>query len=452
MSQIKASQHEPAIQLTSIAIEENQATGIATPRTYHQEATTQAQTISHKSGIASATEQTSSTVELGNGIEEIEVENGNSNTVREDDQEYPEKNIKGWLVVFGAFCGLIPCWGIPNSIGVIQTQLLEHELKDVSTTTVSWIFSIFIGLTMGCSIFSGAYFDRNGARGPLIAGSLISVGSLLALGNCTEVYQFILSFAVGVGGGASIVTPALMGSVAQHFPKHKTSTVMSIAATGGSFGGVMFPAMLTKAYQTLGFQWSMRCVALISFVCLCISCVLVKEKQLPEKENLNTKGKLKLYLFKSFDLKAVVTDKRYFFNVCGCTLAEIAITITSGYFSFITVKSGFTESHSFLLVTVMNIFAVFGRYLSGYIADKSIGTFATLISLLLITGTLDLVIWLPFKSNNVGLWVYAVLYGFFFGGILSLLPSACSHIVRADEFGARYATMYGIAEMMVLLV
>ncbi|GME80986.1 unnamed protein product [Ambrosiozyma monospora] len=301
---------------------------------------------------------------------------------------------------------------------------------------------------MFCTVFSGAYFDRNGARVPLLVGTTIACGSLLALGNCTEVYQFILSFAVGFGGGASIISPALMGSVAQHFPKHRRSTVMGIAGTGGCVGGVLFPAMLTKSYQTLGFQWSMRCVAFISFACLAIACVLVKEKNLPEKQNLKTKEKLKLYMTKSFDLKAVFTDKRYFFTVCGCTFAEIAVTVTGGYFSFITVKNGFTESESFLIVTVMNIVSVLGRYLAGHIADRSIGAFATMIVLLVVTGLTDLVIWMPFKSNIAALWVYAVVYGFFFGGILSLLPSTCSHIVRADTFGSRYATMYAIAGMI----
>ncbi|GME91903.1 unnamed protein product [Ambrosiozyma monospora] len=255
----------------------------------------------------------------------------------------------------------------------------------------------------------------NGARVPMLVGSCIAVGSLLALGNCTKVYQFILSFAVGFGGGASIIAPALMGSVAQHFPKHRRSTVIGIAGTGGCVGGVLFPAMLTKSYQTLGFQWSMRCVAFIAFACLAIACVLVKEKNLPEKQNLNAKEKLKLYMTKSFDLKAVFTEKRYFFIILGCMFAEIAVTVNGSYFSFITVKNGFTESQSFLLVSVMNSISVFGRYLTGYIADRSIGPFATLIVLLVVTGLADLVIWMPFKSNAAALWVYAIVYGFFFG-------------------------------------
>ncbi|GME78981.1 unnamed protein product [Ambrosiozyma monospora] len=134
-------------------------------------------TNAYDSGISSVAEPASSTVELENGNNELGAETiGSGVIIGDDDEIYPEKNIRGWLAVLGAFFGGIPCWGMANSIGVIQTQLLEHELKGVPTTTVSWIFSINVGLTMCCTIFSGAYFDRNGATAPMLVGSCIAVG------------------------------------------------------------------------------------------------------------------------------------------------------------------------------------------------------------------------------------------------------------------------------------
>ncbi|GME78982.1 unnamed protein product [Ambrosiozyma monospora] len=241
-----------------------------------------------------------------------------------------------------------------------------------------------------------------------------------------------------------------MGSVVQHFPKHQRSTVMGIAESGGCIGGVLYPAVLTKSYKTISFTWSMRCVAFVTFVCYLIAIICVKEKKLPEKESLNTKQKLKLYMTKSFDLKTMISDRRYFFTVCVCTLGESSVSITGGFFSFIAVKNGFTESESFLLVTVMNVISVFGRYFSGYIADKSIGTFATLIVLLVLTGLTDLGVWMPFKSSTIAIWLYAIIYGFLYGGILALLSSEVFHTVRADVFGSRYATQYGVAGMVFL--
>ncbi|GME99431.1 unnamed protein product [Ambrosiozyma monospora] len=242
----------------------------------------------------------------------------------------------------------------------------------------------------------------------------------------------------------------IIGAVAHYFRKTERATAMAVAGTGGCVGGVLFPAMLRQSFQSIGFVWSMRCVALIDLICLSICILLVKERKLSEKQELSFKQKVKLYALKSFDFAALIKDKPYFFNVIGCVFAEGTIIITSGYFSFICVKNGFTESEAFLYVTVINVLSVIGRYLSGVIADKFVGSYNVIIFLLFITGISDLVMWMPFKANRGALWAYSVFYGFFYGGIFSLVPNCCSQIVKADIFGSRYATMYAVAGLCLL--
>ncbi|GMF03050.1 unnamed protein product [Ambrosiozyma monospora] len=127
------------------------------------------------------------------------VTSSESDILNDDGFDYPENNVRGWLVVLGAFFGLIPTWGLANSLGVIQTQVLEHQLASSSTTTVSWVFSIYTCLEMVSNVFSGRFFDRNGVLWPLLVGTTISVGSLLGVANATTVYQFVLAFGVGFG-------------------------------------------------------------------------------------------------------------------------------------------------------------------------------------------------------------------------------------------------------------
>ncbi|GME70535.1 unnamed protein product [Ambrosiozyma monospora] len=254
-----------------------------------------------------------------------------------------------------------------------------------------------------------------------------------------------MSFGVGFGAGSAIIMAPAIGAVSHYFPKSQRATAIAIAGSGGCVGGFLFPAMLRKSYETLGFAWSMRCVALIDLICLGIMLIFVKERKLSEHQEMTTIEKAKMYLFRSFDFKAILTDKRYLCNVLGCVFAETGIVITGSYFSFITVKNGFSESEAFLFVTVLNVFAVAGRYASGILADKLLGTYNIIICLEVIVAISNLVIWMPFKSNRVALWIYSVIYGTFYGGIYSLVPSCCSQIVRVDSFGSRYATQYMLA-------
>lgn len=58
--------------------------------------------------------------------------------------QYPDGGWRAWLVVLGAWCALVPAFGIVNTIAVLEEWLSEHQLKDHPKSSVSWIFSLWI--------------------------------------------------------------------------------------------------------------------------------------------------------------------------------------------------------------------------------------------------------------------------------------------------------------------
>ncbi|GMF21126.1 unnamed protein product [[Candida] boidinii] len=170
----------------------------------------------------------------------------------EDPITYPEGGKEANLVVLGAFFALLPSWGIANSTGVIQTYIAENQLSEEPTSTISWIFSIYLFLMLSSCVLSGTYFDRNGAKLPLFLGSIMLVGGVLGMGNSTKVYQFILSFSILCGFGSGILMSPVVGAISHYFKKNR-ATANGIATNGGSVGGVIFPLMLRKLYTQVGF-------------------------------------------------------------------------------------------------------------------------------------------------------------------------------------------------------
>ncbi|GME78782.1 unnamed protein product [[Candida] boidinii] len=310
----------------------------------------------------------------------------------EDPITYPEGGKEANLVVVGAFLALLPSWGIANSTGVIQTYIAENQLLDVPTSTISWIFSIYSFLMLGSCVLSGTYFDRNGARLPLVLGSIMLVGGVLGMGNSTKVYQFILSFSILCGFGSGILMSPVIGAISHYFKKNR-ATANGIATNGGSVGGVIFPLMLRKLYTQVGFMWSMRILALLCGVCLALSFFLVKERKFENVayEELNTrKETIRYYLFESFDFKSLRKDIIFVFVCIGCIFAELNIIISTTYFSFVCIKTGFTQDQAFLFVTVMNAVAIVGRTLIAYIADKWTGRFNILLVVLFLMAVFEL--------------------------------------------------------------
>ena len=68
------------------------------------------------------------------------------------DVDYPEGGLRAWLVVLGAFCGMVASFGIMNTVGTLQAYVMEHQLAGYSPDTVGWIFSIYIFLAFFWSV------------------------------------------------------------------------------------------------------------------------------------------------------------------------------------------------------------------------------------------------------------------------------------------------------------
>jgi hypothetical protein len=70
---------------------------------------------------------------------------------------YPERGLKAYSVVLGAWLILFPASGLLNSTGIFQAWLLENHLKTYSESQVAWIFSTFAFLFFFGGFLVGMY-------------------------------------------------------------------------------------------------------------------------------------------------------------------------------------------------------------------------------------------------------------------------------------------------------
>lgn len=381
---------------------------------------------------------------------------GNNYTTTEKDAmfaedagiEFPEGGLEAWKVVFGSFMGLTSVFGLENVSGVIESYIAENQLSEYKQSTIGWIFSINLFVMFLASVFSGTYFDRNGAKKPIAIGGLFIVAGLIATANATKMWHFVLSFGVCSGLGSGISVSAIVSPLAHYFSR-KRGLVSSLATTGGSVGGVVFPIMLRKLYSEVGFSWALRCFALVHLGCFVICFFLIKER-LPHHECNEPFGqKLKLYLT-TFDLKGL-QDQRFLLCCLGCVLAEsLAFTVGTYYVSFAT-SHGLSLQDSYLLITLTNVGGIPGRWITGFYSDY-IGRFNMMIITLFSCGLSCFIILVPFASNhNAVFYVFAVTWGFTTGSIFSLIPVCCGQISKTKDFGKRYGTMYSMVGFGVLI-
>lgn len=363
---------------------------------------------------------------------------------QDDENDFPEGGLEAWLVVLGSFLGLIADYGLPNSLGAIEAYVSTNQLANVSTTAVSWVFSIYLFLQYGMGILSGAAFDSYGARVPLVAGTILFCGGLFATANSSNLYQFILAFGVCTGCGAAIAMTPLVSCVAHWFLR-KRGGAASMSTMGGSLGGIIFPLMLRKLYTEVGWVWAIRILGFISLGLFTCSIFLTKARpsklkppKVPENSPWHSTA---LHLFKASIDFAAFKDLRYAFLCVGVTGLECALYTLSTYLSSLALANGSSESSAYLLLTVLNACAMPGRWVTGLLADIY-GRFNLMVIMSMLSMIVLLVMLIPFGHIESMRFVFSAFYGFFTGAILSLSPICCGQISRTSDFGKRFSTMY----------
>ena len=190
----------------------------------------------------------------------------------------PDGGKQANLVLFGSFMGLIADFGIPNSLGAIESYVSTNQLRGVSKADIGWVFSLHLCVMYLGGVFFGEVFDRYGARKPLIAGTILMCAGLFCTAECQELYQFILSFAILTALGTSLAMSPLIGVLSHWFLK-KRALASLIATIGGLLGASCFSIMLQQLYDKIGFKNAIRVLACICFGCMLVSICLVKERR-----------------------------------------------------------------------------------------------------------------------------------------------------------------------------
>ena len=99
---------------------------------------------------------------------------------------YPEGGLRAWLVVLGSFSGMLACFGLMNTVGVLEAYVSTHQLAGYDPSAVGWLFSIYIFFSFFCGLQIGPIFDAKGPRMLVFLGSIFLVAGNFGLANSTR--------------------------------------------------------------------------------------------------------------------------------------------------------------------------------------------------------------------------------------------------------------------------
>lgn len=341
----------------------------------------------------------------------------------------PNGGLQAWLHVLGGFMLFFNTWGILNAFGVFQTYYESGELFTKSSSDISWIGSIQAFMVLLVGFISGPIYDRGYLRTLLVIGSFGVVFGHMMLSLCHTYWQVLLAqgFVVGMGAGCLFV-PCV--AILPTYFSTRIGLAVGLAAAGSSFGGVIYPIVLYRLLDRVGFDWSVRVIGFIALGTLLIPIAVMKMRVKPPKARALIDW-------------AAFTDVPYMMFTIATFIGFMGLYAILFYLSYYAEAQHITDtSMAFYLVPIFNAASCFGRTLPNALSDKTgplnlIAPGATIVGVLIFC--------MITVTSEAAIIVVAIFTGFF-SGVFIAMPPVCFVALTKDKtkIGTRIGMGFGI--------
>ena len=348
----------------------------------------------------------------------------------------PDGGFNAWLQVLGSFFLFFNSWGTVNAFGVFQTYYEHNPLWKETPSNISWIGSIQAFLLLIVGVLTGPLFDAGYFRALITAGAVLIPLGFMMTSIAKEYWQTMLAqaFLIGLGNGCLFIPSVAV--LPQYFSSKK-ALANGLAASGSSFGGVIYPIVFRRLEQQIGFGWATRVLGFLSFATVWFSVLVMRPRVVPKQKRHLT------------DL-AAFKELPYTLFCIAMMFGFIGFYGPVYYIQPYAIGKGITgEGLGFYILPILNAASIPGRILPNFIADHS-GPLNVLIPCSLMTGILAF-IWIGIK-NLGGTIVFALLYGFFSGGFVSMPPVAIVTLTQdMSKLGTRMGQCFVLSAFGLLL-
>ncbi|KAI8093943.1 major facilitator superfamily domain-containing protein [Thamnidium elegans] len=350
----------------------------------------------------------------------------------------PDGGKAAWTVVFGSFCGMFAIYGVNYSWGLFLRNYNEFVYIG-KMTQLSWIGSICISLYFIIGPVNEWVVRKLGYTKMLMIATILCPLALMLASISHQIWHLYLTQGVMFGIGASFVWFPCIGAPQEWF-SNRRGTAVGITMCGSGVGGLVISNICQAAILNLGYRWSLRIAGFICFFFLILATIFVKQspaqlaKQL--KQDQENEG------FTEMIKKQKELLKNSQFNI----MLMVGFVTTFGYLvpSFLLPSyARFLNLNPWIgtnLSAIMSAINAVSKLVIGSTSDR-MGRINGLFICTFLAGIMSLAIWTNARTEAT-IWVFAVLYGFFGGGHLTLFPASLPQVAGYENIAAANGLLY----------
>jgi MFS family permease len=323
------------------------------------------------------------------------------------------KYFYGWVIVAVCTLMLAIAYGLIYSYSVFFKPLAEHFNWD--RATVSGVYSASLVIRGGFSIFVGWLADRYGpVKITVFCGFMIGLGLLLT-SQVSELWQLYAAYAIieaiGLSGAFGIAT-----AVTSRWFTRNRGFALGIVSSGVGVGTLLIVPGAERLIKIFDWSEAYLIFGIISGIVMIAIAFLLKPAPRniqPKKDSSLQTQQLEISLGKAIRSPKMVLSILVFGFIFFCV--QMIIVHLYNYATDIGIDPLIAAS----LVATIGILSIAGRLIMGVGSDK-LGNFNILIicCILLIISFVLLI----FAKSLWVLYIFAVLFGFAYGGEVPQIP------------------------------
>lgn len=329
--------------------------------------------------------------------------------------------------------------GTSYTWSVFSGKLISDLGWSNTAATVPYTISIFIfAMVMA---FAGRFQDRVGPRyGATISGLLTGVGFLLCALILTPLgvalaYGFL--FGAGVAFGYAAVTPAAI----RWFPPERRGLITGIVVTSHGIAALVLSPVINALLVRVGIYqtfiiWGLALLLLVLF--LSRSLILPSDEKSAEIKNNARSDKPDQNPVPALDWNQTIRQPTFLILWLMMALsAGTGLMLVANLVPIAEVN--FKLESGYLLVSVFALFSATGRLGSGLITDRAGYLFT--MKLILIGMSLSMALYLV-VSGWAGVVLATVFFGFSYGSLFTVFPTAVADLFGLENFGSNYGLLF----------
>ncbi|KAJ1901821.1 hypothetical protein LPJ66_000492 [Kickxella alabastrina] len=341
--------------------------------------------------------------------------------------------------------------GLSRSHGVYQEHYVLREFFGQPTASVSWIGSVQNTMLNLCGVAVGILSQLYDTR-VLCAVASFAMGLAFILASfSTQIWQLVLTQGVMYGTAASF--PYILGvTIPLQWIKRRRGLALAFVYMGSGVGGMWISIFTRSCIESLGRQWTNRIIGCIIMVLgIGLSPLIIsrrppasKVSKSPESNSCGVKPRKLLDFSVVLEWQFLLIAAASFFAMGPNTIPYLLMP------TYVVNVLKETTNLGSLLVTIINVSGIFGRFAAGMLADR-FGPINILLIWVLLAAFSQLGLWLPFNSAPA-IIASASLFGVTGASFVGMIINTLSHVYGVGRItyisGLIYMT-YSFSSLLV---